>query len=46
VTVHDGRWAYCDSPAEAGHDWVTSGGIELELLRRRGRPVEPAAEIA
>ena len=35
VTVHEGRWAYCDSPAEDGHDWVGSGGIPLELLRHR-----------
>ena len=35
VTVHEGRWAYCDSAAEDGHDWVGSGGIPLELLRHR-----------
>ena len=46
VTVHEGRWAYCDSPAEAGHDWVASGGIPLELLRHRGRSAEPAARPA
>ncbi len=34
VTVHAGRWAYCDSPAEDGHEWVTSGGVPLDQLRR------------
>lgn len=34
VTVHQGRWAYCDSLAEDGHEWVPSGGVPLELLRR------------
>ena len=38
VTVHQGRWAYCDSPAELDHDWVPSGGIPLEMLRLRSRP--------
>lgn len=33
VTVHLGRWAYCDSPAEDGHEWVASGGVPLEALR-------------
>lgn len=33
VTVHLGRWAYCDSVIESGHEWVESGGIPLELLR-------------
>jgi hypothetical protein len=46
VTVHEGRWAYCDSPAEDGHDWVASGGIPLELLRYRGRSPEAAARPA
>jgi len=44
VTVHEGRWAYCDSPAEDGHDWVASGGIPLELLRYRGRSAELAQQ--
>ena len=44
VTVHEGRWAYCDSPAEDGHDWVASGGIPLELLRHRCRSAEPAQQ--
>jgi len=35
VTVHNGRWAYCDSPADDGHDWVTSGGVPLDRLRQR-----------
>jgi hypothetical protein len=34
VTVHLGRWAYCDSPREEGHEWVQSGGIPLEHLRQ------------
>jgi hypothetical protein len=46
VTVHEGRWAYCDSPAESGHDWVTSGGVPLELLRHRRRSVESLARPA
>jgi hypothetical protein len=33
VTVHLGRWAYCDSPREQEHEWVPSGGIPLEMLR-------------
>jgi len=44
VTVHEGRWEYCDSPAEDGHDWVASGGIPLELLRYRGRSAEQAQQ--
>ena len=35
VTVHLGRWAYCDSPAEDGHEWVASGGVPLEVLRNQ-----------
>jgi hypothetical protein len=35
VTVHNGRWAYCDSPADEGHEWVASGGVPLDQLRRR-----------
>ncbi len=46
VTVHEGRWAYCDSPAEAGHEWVASGGIPLELLRHHLRTPEPATRSA
>jgi hypothetical protein len=46
VTVHEGRWAYCDSPVEAGHDWVASGGIPLELLRYRPRLVAAEARSA
>jgi hypothetical protein len=46
VTVHEGRWAYCDSPVEAGHEWVASGGIPLELLRYRSRSAEPAGRPA
>jgi hypothetical protein len=42
VTVVEGRWAYCDSPAEVGHEWVASGGVPLELLRRHGWTLEPA----
>jgi hypothetical protein len=33
VTVYQGRWAYCDSALESGHEWVESGGVPLELLR-------------
>lgn len=40
VTVHLGRWAYCDSPAEDGHEWVNSGGVPLELLRIQSLPAE------
>ena len=36
VTIHAGQWAYCDSPVEADHDWVATGGVALEALRRRG----------
>ena len=43
VTVHEGRWAYCDSPVEEDHDWVASGGIPLELLRYRSSPVSAEA---
>ena len=46
VTVHEGRWAYCDSPVEEGHEWVASGGVPLELLRRRGRPSVPEVRSA
>ncbi len=41
VTVHLGRWAYCDSPHEDGHDWVASGGVPLEMLRHH-----PAQSVA
>lgn len=40
VTVYLGRWAYCDSPAEEGHEWVDSGGVPLEMLRIHGVPAE------
>jgi len=40
VTVHHGRWAYCDSPADDGHDWVSSGGVPLDRLRRQPAPDE------
>jgi hypothetical protein len=46
VTVYEGRWAYCDSPIEAGHDWVASGGIPLELLRYHPRPAVAEARPA
>jgi len=46
VTVHQGRWAYCDSPVEAGHEWVASGGVPLELLRSRSRLSMPEARSA
>jgi hypothetical protein len=39
VTVYQGRWAYCDSPVELGHEWVASGGVPLELLRHGIHPV-------
>ena len=45
VTVHQGRWAYCDSAVEAAHEWVPSGGVPLELLRRRSVSL-PDARIA
>jgi hypothetical protein len=34
VTVYEGRWAYCDSIETADHEWMPSGGVSLELLRR------------
>jgi hypothetical protein len=40
VTVHLGRWAYCDSPREQDHEWVPSGGVALELLRHRPHGAE------
>jgi hypothetical protein len=44
VTVHQGHWAYCDSTAEDGHEWVESGGVPLEALRDPG--VHAAARSA
>lgn len=46
VTVHQARWAYCDSPVEAGHEWVASGGVPLELLRNRSRLSIPETRSA
>jgi hypothetical protein len=46
VTVHQGRWAYCDSPREDGHEWVASGGVPLELLRHRQTPSVPEVRSA
>jgi hypothetical protein len=45
VTVHQGRWAYCDSAIETDHDWVESGGVPLELLRIHpvATPTAPSA---
>ena len=34
VTVHEGRWAYCDSPAEEGHDWAASDGLPFSEAMR------------
>jgi CheY-like chemotaxis protein len=52
LTIHHGAWAYCDSPADAGHDRVASGGIPLDRpdgrreagpLTRLGPPPAAAA---
>ena len=46
VTVHDGRWAYCDSAAEDQHEWVASGGVPLDLLRRQSASSDIEARSA
>jgi hypothetical protein len=37
VTIHEGKWAYCDAPdAQTPHQWAATGGITLEhLIRQR-----------
>jgi hypothetical protein len=42
VTAYEGAWAYCDSPGESGHDWLQTGGIALDVLRRRAAAVTAA----
>jgi hypothetical protein len=46
VTVHQGRWAYCDSPVDGGHEWVASGGVPLELLQSRSGAIVQEARSA
>jgi hypothetical protein len=34
LTVHAGEWAFCPYDAKAeGHQWVSSGGLTLPMLR-------------
>jgi hypothetical protein len=38
LTVHRGGWAYCETESpDTPHQWVPTGGISLELLKRRPR---------
>jgi hypothetical protein len=42
LTVHRGGWAYCEAERpDTPHQWVPTGGISLDLLKRRPRRPRP-----
>jgi hypothetical protein len=42
LTVHRGRWAYCDGAgANAGHEWVETGGVPIDRLIDWAKAMDP-----
>lgn len=42
LTVHQGRWAYCDGAVDdEQHEWVPTGGVPIDRLVDRARPLDP-----
>lgn len=42
LTVHQGRWAYCDGLVEDDrHEWVPTGGVPIERLVDWTRAMDP-----
>lgn len=43
LSVHQGRWAYCDGLTDdPAHDWVPTGGVPIGSLVDWARALEPA----
>lgn len=46
LTVHDGLWAYCPRDVAAdGHAWISTGGVQIELLRRGAPTISLDADV-
>lgn len=41
LTVHEGRWAYCDGIVEdSAHEWTPTGGVRIDRLVDWARALE------
>jgi hypothetical protein len=42
LTVHQGRWAYCDGMVqETDHEWVPTGGVSIDRLIDWSKALDP-----
>lgn len=42
LTVHQGRWAYCDGEVEdREHEWVATGGVPIDRLIDWTKAMDP-----
>ena len=42
LTVHDGRWAYCDADvSDSVHEWAPTGGVTIDQLVDWAKALDP-----
>ncbi len=42
LTVHQGRWAYCDAMVDdADHEWAPTGGVAIDRLIDWSKALDP-----